>query len=158
MANSPITSPLNQSEKEMTAKALQATLVDLLDLTLVAKQAHWNVIGPHFRGVHLQLDEVVDAARRFTDSVAERSTSLGASPDGRAMTIAENSKLSEYPDGWQSTQKTVAAVTDCLGQMIRRMRARIDETDKSDLVTQDLLIDITSELEKQHWMWQVQQA
>lgn len=158
MANSPVTSPINQSDKEMTGKILQATLIDLLDLTLVGKQAHWNVIGPNFRSVHLQLDELVSIARSSTDSVAERATALGVSPDGRAMTIAENSKLSEYPDDWQSDQRTVTAITDCLGQMIRRMRERIDETDKSDLVTQDLLISITTDLEKQHWMWQVQQS
>ena len=42
--------------------------------------------------------------------------------------------------------------------IIRRMRGRIDETDKTDLVTQDMLISIAQELEKTHWMWQAQLA
>ncbi|PXY31235.1 DNA starvation/stationary phase protection protein Dps [Prauserella muralis] len=158
MANSPITSPLKESDKEVTANALQATLVDLIDLSLIAKQAHWNVVGSHFRSVHLQLDELVSAARGFTDDVAERANAIGVSPNGKAKTVADTSGLPEYPDNWQADTATIAAIVDILARVIERIRARIDETDKSDLVTQDLLIEIAAELEKQHWMWQAQQA
>ena len=54
-----ITSPLPPDAQRTAGEALQATLVDLVDLSLVAKQAHWNVVGRNFRSVHLQLDEVV---------------------------------------------------------------------------------------------------
>ncbi|MBK1785054.1 Dps family protein [Prauserella cavernicola] len=158
MANSPITSPLKESDKEHTANALQSTLVDLVDLSLIAKQAHWNVVGQHFRSVHLQLDELVDAARGFTDDVAERANAIGVSPNGKAKTVVESSGLPDYPDNWQSTEATIAAIVDILGTIIERLRGHIDETDKSDLVSQDLLIAIAAELEKQHWMWQAQQA
>src|SRR5690554_2838531 len=62
---------------------LQAVLVDLLELSMQGKQAHWNVVGRNFRDTHLQLDEIVDAARRFSDTVAERMRALHAIPDGR---------------------------------------------------------------------------
>jgi starvation-inducible DNA-binding protein len=39
---------------------------------------------------------------------------------------------------------------------IQRLRPRIDETDKTDLVSQDLLIAVARELEEAHWMWQAQ--
>lgn len=158
MANSPISSPLKESDKEVTAAALQSTLVDLVDLSLIAKQAHWNVVGQHFRSVHLQLDELVAAARGFTDDVAERANAIGVSPNGKAKTVVKSSGLPEYPDNWQSTKATVAAIVATLSELIKRLRERIDETDKSDLVTQDLLIAVATELEKQHWMWQAQQA
>lgn len=158
MAESPITSPLKNSDKEQTANVLQSTLVDLIDLTLAAKQAHWNVVGRNFRSVHLQLDELVTAARGFTDDVAERASTIGVPPNGKTKTVADGSELPEYPEGWQSTERTVELVLDLLDRLIKRVRAGIDETDKSDLVTQDLLIEIASELEKQHWMWQAQQA
>ncbi|WP_019813827.1 Dps family protein [Saccharomonospora saliphila] len=158
MANSPITSPLKESDKELTASVLQSTLVDLVDLGLVAKQAHWNVVGKNFRSVHLQLDELTSAARTYTDEVAERANAIGVSPNGKAKTVSESSGLPEYPDNWQTTDQTVDAIVDILSQLIARIRVRIDETDKSDLVTQDMLIEIAQELEKQHWMWQAQQA
>jgi starvation-inducible DNA-binding protein len=158
MGNSPIKSPLTDSDKEITGNALQATLVDLVDLSLIAKQAHWNVVGTNFRSAHLQLDELVDTARQYVDAVAERANAIGISPNGKAKTVVESSGLPEYPDNWQSVEATVAAIVDILASLIERLRKRIDETDKSDLVTQDLLIEITQELEKAHWMWQAQQA
>ncbi|MBN6035173.1 Dps family protein [Amycolatopsis sp. 195334CR] len=158
MANAPIKSPLSESDKEVTGNALQATLVDLIDLSLIAKQAHWNVVGKNFRSVHLQLDELVDTARTYTDSVAERANAIGVSPNGKAKTVVASSGLADFPDNWQSDEATVAAIVDILADLIQRLRKRIDETDKSDLVTQDLLIEITNKLEEAHWMWQAQAA
>ena len=40
------------------AQNLQEVLVDLVELHLQGKQAHWNVIGTNFRDLHLQLDEI----------------------------------------------------------------------------------------------------
>jgi starvation-inducible DNA-binding protein len=158
MANSPIKSPLSDSDREITGNALQATLVDLIDLSLIAKQAHWNVVGANFRSAHLQLDELVDTARQYVDAVAERGNAIGISPNGKAKTVVASSGVPEYPDNWQSVESTVGAIVDILGALIQRLRTRIDDTDKSDLVTQDLLIEITQELEKAHWMWQAQQG
>ena len=158
MAKSPITSPLGDAEREATGAVLQATLVDLIDLSLIAKQAHWNVVGSNFRSAHLQLDELVSASRQYVDDVAERANAIGISPNGKAKTVVESSGVPGYPDNWQSVEATVAAIVEILGEFIKRLRKRIDETDKSDLVTQDLLIEIARELEKQHWMWQAQTA
>jgi len=157
-SGSPIKSPLTDSNKEITGNVLQATLVDLLDLSLIAKQAHWNVVGPNFRSAHLQLDELVSIARQYVDEVAERANAIGVSPNGKAKTVVESSGVPEFPDNWNSVETTVAAVVDILTALVGRLRARIDETDKSDLVTQDLLITITRALEEAHWMWQAQQA
>jgi len=158
MSTSPIKSPLSEADKEITGNALQATLVDLVDLSLIAKQAHWNVVGSNFRSAHLQLDELVSTARQYVDEVAERANAIGVSPNGKAKTVVESSGLPDYPDNWQSVESTVAAIVDILAALIERLRKRIDETDKSDLVTQDLLIEITRALEEAHWMWQAQQA
>jgi starvation-inducible DNA-binding protein len=158
MANSPIKSPLSASDKEVTGNVLQATVVDLIDLSLIAKQAHWNVVGANFRSVHLQLDELVATTRKYVDEAAERANAIGISPTGKAKTVVESSALPEYPDNWQSVEATISAIVDILAKEIQRLRKRIDETDKSDLVTQDLLIELTEELEKAHWMWQAQLA
>lgn len=157
-SKSPITSPLPDAERDITGKALQGSLVDLVDLHLVAKQMHWNVVGRSFRTVHLQLDELVSAARGYVDSVAERAAAIGISPDGRAGTVAESSGVPQFDKGWKTDREIIEAIVSALDKLIRRLRARIDETDKTDLVTQDLLIGIAAELEKVHWMWQAQQS
>jgi starvation-inducible DNA-binding protein len=158
MTKSPITSALGDSEREATGAVLQSTLVDLIDLSLIAKQAHWNVVGQNFRSAHLQLDELVSTARQYVDEVAERANAIGVSPNGKAKTVVESSGLPSFPDNWQSTESTVTAIVEILGELIKRLRERIEKTDKTDLVTQDLLIEIVAELEKQRWMWQAQTA
>ncbi len=158
MIDSPINSPLSEADRQTTGALLQGALVELIDLSLTGKQAHWNVVGKNFRSLHLQLDELVAFARKYVDEVAERATAIGVSPNGKARTVADNSPAPRFPDGWTSDVDTVAAMVTLLGDIIKRMRLRIDETDKADLVTQDLLIEITRELEKQYWMWQAQRG
>ena len=63
------TAPAAFRASELLATHLQAVLVDLTDLHVQGKQAHWNVVGKNFRDMHLQLDEIVDAARGFSDDV-----------------------------------------------------------------------------------------
>ena len=53
----------NQQLSPVVEKALQQALVDLTDLSLLGKQAHWNIKGTRFRALHLQLDEIVDEVR-----------------------------------------------------------------------------------------------
>lgn len=92
-----IKSPLPDTDRKVVGEALQGALVDLVDLSLVAKQLHWNVVGARFRSVHLQLDEVVALARLHADTVAERAAAIGVSPDGRAKTVADTSGISTSP-------------------------------------------------------------
>ncbi|GAB0106856.1 DNA starvation/stationary phase protection protein [Nocardia sp. JMUB6875] len=154
----PIQSPLGGDQLKVTGDALQQTVVDLIDLSLIAKQAHWNVVGSHFRSVHLGLDEVVAAAREFTDAAAERATAIGVSPDGRAATVVQESACGGIDYGWQPDTTVIAAMVSNLWAVISRLRQRIEATESADPVTQDLLITIAARLEQLHWMWQAQQA
>ncbi|MEU3555492.1 Dps family protein [Streptomyces fragilis] len=151
-----VKSPLPDEDLKVVGGALQGALVDLVDLSLVAKQVHWNVVGPRFRSLHLQLDDVVTSARAHSDSVAERASALGVSPDGRAATVASGSGISTVADGWIKDGDAVRALVDALGAVIGRMRARVQETEQPDPITQDLLIGITADLEKHHWMFQAE--
>lgn len=148
-----VKSTLPEPARRVAGEALQSTLVDLLGLSLIGKQAHWNIVGPRFRSIHLQLDDVVSVARSFADTVAERSSALGLPPDGRPETIAAAYTLPGPKEGWVRDTEVVQLVVDTLGAAIERLRERIDATAEADPVTQDLLISVTSELEKQRWMF-----
>src|SRR4051812_33135082 len=76
---------------------LQRVLVDMIELHIQGKQAHWNVVGHNFRDLHLQLDEIVDAAREHSDTIAERMRALRSVPDGRSETVAASTTLPAYP-------------------------------------------------------------
>ena len=151
-----VKSPLDEAAQKTTGEALQGALVDLIDLALVAKQAHWNLTGRNFKVVHEHLDEVVELARTYQDEVAERAVAIGVNPDGRVRTVADRTRLPQLEAGYLADDKVVAAVTDILAQLIARFRERVAATDEPDPVTQDLLIEITAALEKQHWMFQAQ--
>ncbi|MGW5867992.1 Dps family protein [Streptomyces sp. NPDC055239] len=151
-----VKSPLSEADLKTVSDALQGALVDLIDLSLVAKQIHWNVVGPRFRSVHLQLDEVVDTARTHSDTVAERASTLGVSPDGRATTVGRSSGIGEVAGGWVKDTDAVGTLVDGLGAVITRMRERVQATGEADPVSQDILIGITADLEKHHWMFQAE--
>ncbi|PWI14019.1 DNA starvation/stationary phase protection protein [Streptomyces sp. Act143] len=151
-----VKSTLPDAAREVAGEALQSTLVDLLGISLVGKQAHWNIVGPRFRSIHLQLDEVVSTARAYSDTVAERAAALGLPPDGRPETVAAAYALPGTKEGWLRDDEVVRLMVETLESAIGRLRDRIDATDKPDPVTQDLLIGITAELEKQRWMFEAE--
>ncbi|MET9678379.1 DNA starvation/stationary phase protection protein [Streptomyces sp. NPDC006482] len=151
-----VKSPLSEADRKTVGNALQGALVDLVDLALVAKQVHWNVVGPRFRSVHLQLDEVVDTARLHSDTVAERASALGVNPDGRSATVASSSAIGTVPEGWIKDGEAVQLLVAALGAVITRMRERIDATGDPDPISQDILIGLTGDLEKHAWMFQAE--
>jgi starvation-inducible DNA-binding protein len=153
-----VKSTLSDADLKTVGDALKGALVDLVDLGLVAKQVHWNVVGPRFRSVHLQLDEVVDTARQHSDMVAERASAIGVAPDGRAATVAAQSAIGSVPEGWIKDVDVVRTMIDSLGAVIGRMRERIEVTDEPDPVSQDILIQLTADLEKHAWMFQAENA
>jgi starvation-inducible DNA-binding protein len=133
-------------------EALQEAVVDLVDLGLVAKQVHWTVVGPTFRSVHEQLDEVVATARRWADTLAERAVTLGVLPDGRRSALQEQSRVPQPELGWIPADRAVGHLVEVLDGVLGRMRARIAAAE-ADPVSQDLLVQVTGALEKSAWMW-----
>src|SRR3954447_18158518 len=109
--------PLGAHVRETVAGELQATLVELIDLSLIGKQLHWSVVGPHFRSLHLQLDELVDSWRDLGDTVAERAIAIGTAVDGQARAIAADSPLARVEPG---------AIEDRV--LVRELAARLSET------------------------------
>ncbi len=149
---------LRHEDRVAIGAELQGVLVVLIDLSLLGKQAHWNIVGPHFRSLHLQLDEMIDAWRLAGDSVAERAVALGYSPDGRSATVAERSGLSPLPEGQLPDREVVAAFTRLLTDAIGSVRERMDRLEDVDTVTADLLHGVVAGLEENLWMIRVQAA
>lgn len=131
---------------------LQSVLVDLVELSLQGKQAHWNVVGRNFRDTHRQLDEIIEAARAFSDTVAERMRALHAVPDGRSDVVAANTTLPEYPQGEIDTKETVDLITIRLEAVVRTMRDVHDGVDEEDPTSADILHAIIEKLEQFAWM------
>jgi starvation-inducible DNA-binding protein len=141
---------------DAVAIELQRVLVTLIDLSLIGKHAHWSVVGPSFRSLHLQLDELIDAWRGAADAVAERIAALGGFPDGRAQTVASWSELPSLTEGPQPDRELVASLTAILTDAVRFIRPCLDRIEDLDPVTADLLRSVVATLEKQLWMIRAQ--
>jgi len=131
---------------------LQSVLVDLIELHIQGKQAHWNVVGKNFRDLHLQLDEIVMDVREFSDQLAERMRALEAMPDGRSATVAATTHLAPFPDGEVDTTETVDLITERLGSAVDNMRAVHDAVDEEDPTSADVLHVFIEKLEQYAWM------
>jgi starvation-inducible DNA-binding protein len=149
---------LRHEDRDALGTALQAVLIDLIDLSLVAKQLHWNVTGPTFRELHLQLDELARTARELSDAVAERARALGWSPDGRRQIVTPYSTLPALPDGLLDVSDTIRWAVGALTAAIASVRHAMAVTSEYDAVTEDLLHQAALELEQHAWMFSAQQG
>jgi starvation-inducible DNA-binding protein len=148
--------PLSAHEREEVGGELQATLVELIDLSLIGKQLHWSIVGPLFRPLHLQLDELIDSWRELSDKVAERAVAIGAWPDGQAATVAAGSERGAIERGEIEDHAVVAELTRRLAEIAERTRGRMDRLGELDAASQDVLIEVLRALEEQLWMIRAQ--
>jgi starvation-inducible DNA-binding protein len=143
---------LDHHHREEAGRELQATLVELIDLSLLGKQLHWNIFGRPFKPLHEHLDELVDSWRELSDTVAERAVALGYSPDGQAAAVSQGSGIAPVDAGALDTDTATRQLVERLADVTERIRGRMDRLGEIDLASQDVLVEVVRELEKQLWM------
>ncbi|CAG7613348.1 Dps family protein [Leucobacter soli] len=133
------------------AQYLTPVVQDLVALAVNGKQAHWHVRGQNFVGVHEFLDEVVAHAQAGSDEVAERIVALGLPVDARIGTVAARATTPELSPGFQQSTVTVREVVAQLDAVLGTIYAAIKGLDDIDLVSQDIVIGIAEQLDKDRW-------
>jgi starvation-inducible DNA-binding protein len=149
-------SPVGADVREEVGRLLQATLVELLDLSLVGKQLHWSVVGPRFHPLHEVLDALVDSWRELADTVAERAVALGFPLDGQAAAIAAASELEPVRPGPVEDAAVVRELALRMTGVVDHSRWRMNRTGELDAASQDVLIEVVRALDKQLWMVRAQ--
>ena len=130
-------------------------LADAVDLQMQLKQAHWNVKGPHFIGLHELFDKIAEEVEFYVDVTAERIVQLGGIALGTVREAAVRSRLEEYPLSISEGMAHVEAVARALSTFGREARVTIDETDKmGDADTADMFTEISRGIDK--WLWLVE--
>jgi starvation-inducible DNA-binding protein len=134
---------------------LNARLADCLDLQTQTKQAHWNVKGPSFIGLHELFDKVAEAVEEYVDLIAERAVQLGGTALGTARLAAKNSTLKEYPHDITSGKDHVDALSTALAAFAEQARSAIDASENlGDPDTADLFTEVSRGIEQ--WLWFVE--
>ncbi len=141
-----------KGKREKLVEILNSRLADSLDLKSQAKQAHWNVKGMSFIGLHELFDRVSTEVEVYTDTIAERITALGGTALGTVRVSANKSSLSEYPLEITDGADHVDALSTALADYGKKVRAGIDEADKlDDQDTADLFTEISRGVDKLLW-------
>ena len=134
---------------------LNQRLADAVDLQMQMKQAHWNVKGPSFIGLHELFDKVAAAVESYVDMIAERITQLGGVAEGTVRVSAARTRLEEYPLNIADGMAHVEAVAKALSTFGREARHTILQSDElDDADTGDLFTEISRGVDK--WLWFVE--
>jgi starvation-inducible DNA-binding protein len=146
---------LSETVRTKVIALLNARLADCIDLQTQTKQAHWNVKGPHFIGLHELFDKVYSGVGEYVDEIAERAVQLGGVAEGTARMVAKNSTLSEYPASAVDGRSHVDALSTALASFGKTARKAIDESNElGDLDTADLFTEVSRGIDK--WLWFVE--
>jgi starvation-inducible DNA-binding protein len=143
---------LNQDTRGQVIDLLNANLVNTINLTLAVKQAHWNMKGKGFIGVHEMLDDVADRLRESADTMAERAVILGGHATGTVEIVADKSTLEAYPLELSDLQEHVAHLKERfleLGAAVREA-ANVAES-AGDVDTADLFTEVSRTVDKDAW-------
>jgi starvation-inducible DNA-binding protein len=131
---------------------LQERLADAIDLVTQSKQAHWNVKGPSFIGLHELFDAVYKHAGDDADLVAERIVQLGGVAEGTLRATVKRTGLPEYPLTIADGKDHVEALSRALATVGENVRKSIDQADEmGDKGTADVLTEISRSIDKDLW-------
>jgi starvation-inducible DNA-binding protein len=144
---------ITQSRRSELNGLMNQRLAEVVDLQMQMKQAHWNVKGPHFIGLHELFDKIAEEVEDYVDLIAERIVQLGGIAEGTVRSSAARSRLDEYPLTIADGSAHVEAAARALSTFGREARMTIDETDKlGDADTADLFTQISRGVDKLLWI------
>lgn len=142
---------LSLEDGHQVGEALQLRLHALNDLQLTLKHVHWNVVGPHFIGVHEMLDPQIEAVRAMVDETAERMATLGVAPIGTPGHLVSSRTWDDYDLLRDDTTAHLGALDLVFGGVIEDHREVIEMAGDLDPVTEDMLIAQVAQLELFQW-------
>src|SRR3989441_11229783 len=118
----PTKNDLPEATRVEVIALLNQRLAECIDLQTQCKQAHWNVKGPSFIGLHKLFDEINESVEEYVDLIAERVVQLGGIAEGTIGAVEGRSTLVDYPLTLSSGAEHVAALSDALSGFARAAR------------------------------------
>ena len=151
----PTKNDLPEGTRAAMIETLNLRLADAIALQTQVKQAHWNVKGPHFIGLHKLFDEISDAMLETIDLLAERAVQLGGVAEGTAYMAVKRSLLKPYPLDISTGKAHCEALSSALATFGNAARQDIDAADKAgDKDTSDLYTEVSRGIDQ--WLWFVE--
>jgi starvation-inducible DNA-binding protein len=149
----PTHNTLSQNIRTQSVELLNRHLAAAIDLHGQLKQAHWNVRGPSFIGVHELFDKVAGEAESYSDLIAERAAGLGGAAEGTVQVASERSFLIPYPLRIADENQHIFAVAATLAAFGQSARDAIGQSETvGDADTADLFTAISRGVDHQLWL------
>ncbi|MEQ9115615.1 MAG: DNA starvation/stationary phase protection protein [Rickettsiales bacterium] len=143
---------IKQDDIKKISEKLSKVLANEYFLYLKTLNVHWNVTGSNFFGFHKLLDEQYNWLKDVIDEVAERIRTLGVLAPANYKKYSQDSIINEG-DNKDDFEGMLEDLCHGHEKMISLLREAIEEMDGTrDFGSEDMLIKLLSEHEKNLWM------
>jgi len=143
---------ISETDLKSLNAALAKVLADTFTLFVKTQGYHWNVTGPHFRSLHLLLEEQYNELHGAADLLAERMRALGATAPGSFAEFTELASIKDHvpTDDAMTMVRNLVADNE---ELSRTLRPLVDTAeDANDGATADLFNARLAAHEKAAWM------
>ncbi len=147
-----VDSGISSNTKQAMIELLNARLADAIDLSLITKQAHWNLRGPQFIAVHEMLDLLRTDLDTHVDTVAERVSQLDGLATGTVQQVHDKTTIAPYPTDIRKVEDHLKALVERYAATAKSVREAIDAADEAgDADTADIFTGYSRALDKNLW-------
>ncbi|MCK0160933.1 Dps family protein [Allomuricauda sp. F6463D] len=114
---------------------------------------HWNIEGPDFFELHEEFENEYNTVKENIDIVAERIRVFGVKSNFTFKKTLELSEIKEQEKNISALEMVREVLTDyeiLHDSMLNAVNASLET---GDVVTENMLTEFMTELEKRHWMF-----